>query len=201
MSTPHSRFPLLIAASVLVSMLAAVMMWWLNAPSVEFKPLPAISHKAPVPVIPASSPPAHLPTPSTPDPRAIDPDIQRLADDLASKEQTPMRDLEIVNEFITLYSKAFQGNPIGLNEDITSVLTGNNYTKGILFPPNSPMIVRGQLVDRWGTPYWFHPSSASQMEIRSAGPDKDLFSGDDIVINPGPDRTGAVTQASPSGQP
>ena len=85
-----------------------------------------------------------------------------------------MRDLEIVNEFITLYSKAFQGNPIGLNEDITSVLTGNNYTKGILFPPNSPMIVRGQLVDRWGTPYWFHPSSASQMEIRSAGPDKDL---------------------------
>lgn len=128
-------------------------------------------------------------------PNAIDPDIQRLADQLANKEQTPMRDLEIINDFVKLYSKAFGSNPIGMNEDITAVLTGHNYTKGVLFPPNSPMIVKGQLVDRWGTPYWFHPNSGTQMEIRSAGEDKNLFTPDDVIINPGPDSIGRVTEA------
>ena len=128
-----------------------------------------------------------LPAPPVKDPRFIDPGIQQLADDLASKEQSPARDLEIVNEFITLYSRAFQGNPIGLNEDITAVLTGHNPRKGVLFPPANPMVVNGQLVDRWGTPYWFHPYTSTQMEIRSAGPDKNLFTPDDIVLNAGPD--------------
>ena len=52
------------------------------------------------------------------------------------------------------------------------------------------MIVKGQLVDRWGTAYWFHPNSSYQMEIRSAGPDKNLFTADDVVKNPGPDNMG-----------
>lgn len=194
MPAPRSRFPLLIAATLLLCAAATALMWWLNAPTVEFSTLPTIT-KAPPPPVRASAPPAPIVkiTPP-PNPLSIDPDIQRLADELASKDQTPMRDLEIVNEFINLYAKAFQGNPIGMNEDITAVLTGNNYTKGILFPPNSPMIVRGQMVDRWGTPYWFHPSSGTQMEIRSAGLDKDLFTADDIVINPGPESIGRVSQ-------
>ncbi len=130
------------------------------------------------------------------DRNAIDPDVQRLADELASRTQNPSRDLEIVNEFMHLYSKAFQGNPVGMNEDITASLTGRNPLRGVLFPPNSQMIVNGQIVDRWGTPYWFHSNSATQMEIRSAGPDKTLFTPDDIVINPGPDNMGiGVAQA------
>lgn len=122
---------------------------------------------------------------------SIDPEIQRMADDLAAKTQSPARDLELVDEFIEMYRKVFQqGNPIGLNEDITAVLTGRNASQGILFPPGNPMIVKGQLVDRWGTPYWFHPNSSYQMEIRSAGPDKNLFTPDDVVKNPGPDNMG-----------
>ena len=186
----------MISVAALVCAVVATLVWQFTAPPVESTPFPSAKKTKPQAAQPAAPPAPVIQTSSKPDPRSIDPDIQRMADELASKEQTPMRDLEIVNEFVTLYSKAFQGNPIGMNEDITAVLTGHNYTKGILFPPNSPMIVKGQLVDRWGSPYWFHPSSGTQMEIRSPGPDKNLFTLDDIVINPGPESFGSATGAA-----
>lgn len=196
MSASRSRLPLLIAGTLILCGLAAILSWWLNPPTIDYKPLPDFTAAARKPMPPPS--PAvklSMAPPVIANPNAIDPDIQRLADQLANKEQTPMRDLEIINDFVKLYSKAFGSNPIGMNEDITAVLTGHNYTKGVLFPPNSPMIVKGQLVDRWGTPYWFHPNSGTQMEIRSAGEDKNLFTPDDVIINPGPDSIGRVTEA------
>jgi hypothetical protein len=39
----------------------------------------------------------------------------------------------------------------------------------------------GELVDPWGTPFFFHQLSATEMEIRCAGPDKVLFTADDLV--------------------
>ncbi len=39
----------------------------------------------------------------------------------------------------------------------------------------------GELLDIWGTPYFFHQMSAQQMEIRSAGLDKTLWTQDDII--------------------
>ncbi len=39
----------------------------------------------------------------------------------------------------------------------------------------------GELVDRWGTPYFFHQISGADTEIRSAGPDKIMYTADDIV--------------------
>ena len=196
MPAPRSRLPVLAVAIVFLCAGAAALVWWFTAPQVDSTPFPVVTSKPqPAPPKPSATATITIPPRPKPDPRAIDPDIQRLADDLASKEQTPVRDLEIVNEFITLYSKAFNGNPIGMNEDITAVLTGHNYTKGVLFPPNSPMIVKGQIVDRWGSPYWFHPNSSTQMEIRSPGPDKELFTPDDIVLNPGSENISGVTQA------
>jgi len=38
------------------------------------------------------------------------------------------------------------------------------------------------LVDAWGTPYFFHQLAAMEMEIRSAGPDKVMWTADDLVI-------------------
>lgn len=179
------------AIGVLVALVCAIVitvyvLWPAPAPPPLAK-APPVKRTTPPPAAPTFVPPPVVATPPVRDPRAIDPVIQQLADDLASKELPPTRDLEIVNEFVTLYSRAFQGNPIGGNEDITAVLTGHNPRKGVLFPPNSPMIVNGQIVDHWGTPYWFHPSSSTRMEIRSAGPDKSLFTADDIIINPSPE--------------
>jgi hypothetical protein len=103
--------------------------------------------------------------------------------------------LQTLADFISIYSKAFGGNPIGGNEDITSAMTGYDGKTGRVFPPRHRTIKDGQLVDRWGTPYWFHPNAGNQMEIRSAGPDRQLFTLDDVVQNPSPPGLGATPTA------
>ena len=40
---------------------------------------------------------------------------------------------------------------------------------------------RGELTDAWGTPYFFHQLSGTEMEIHSAGPDRRMFTGDDLI--------------------
>ena len=114
----------------------------------------------------------------------IDPANMEKAERLNSPNSTVEDDLKIVNEFVELYRRAFGSNPVGLNEDITAALTGtaNPAQPGRLFPANSPAIRNGQMVDRWGTPLWFHPESGTKMEIRSAGPDKNLFTPDDVIL-------------------
>ncbi|MCB1211999.1 MAG: hypothetical protein KDK97_21940, partial [Verrucomicrobiales bacterium] len=98
---------------------------------------------------------------------------------------TPEEDLDIVEEFVDLYRRAYGDNPVGLNSDITAALTGtvDPSKPGGLFPANSPAVRGGQLMDRWGSPFWFHSVSGAKMEIRSAGPDRQLFTGDDIIKN------------------
>lgn len=114
----------------------------------------------------------------------IDPVHREMANQLHAADRTAHDDVRLVADFIETYRKALGSNPIGQNEDITAALTGTGGHKGRVFPPNSPAIRDGKLVDRWGTPYWFHPESGSKMEIRSAGPDKDLFTNDDISFKP-----------------
>lgn len=111
------------------------------------------------------------------------------------RAQTPLNDLEIVNEFFEMYRKTFSQLPVGSNEDLTAILTGSNPAKGVLFPDDSPMIVKGQIVDRWGSPYWIHPNSGARVEIRSAGPDKSLFTPDDVILNASPSGLGATPSA------
>ena len=41
---------------------------------------------------------------------------------------------------------------------------------------------RGELVDNWDTPYFFHQLSRTEMEIRSAGPDRRMWTADDLVL-------------------
>ena len=38
------------------------------------------------------------------------------------------------------------------------------------------------ILDRWGAPYFFHQLSKNEMEIRSAGPDKAMWTNDDVVM-------------------
>jgi len=80
------------------------------------------------------------------------------------------------------YGNRFGGNPAGTNAEIVKALNGGN-PQGVRFLP--PELLRlnaqGELVDRWDTPYFFHQMSADHMEVRSAGPDKTLWTSDDIV--------------------
>jgi hypothetical protein len=140
-----------------------------------------------------------LPNPGSSEaaPVLIDPMLQARADQLHEADQPPERDLEIIAEFLQTYGRARGGNPIGGNTEITAALTGADGHQGRVFPPIHRTIKNGQLTDRWGTPYWFHPNSGSEMEIRSAGPDKELFTLDDVVINPSPSGLGATPVESP----
>ena len=39
------------------------------------------------------------------------------------------------------------------------------------------------LQDRWGTPYHLHPQAQGKLGVRSAGPDRELFTRDDVVVD------------------
>jgi hypothetical protein len=91
--------------------------------------------------------------------------------------------MESVKFFIRDYRAALGGNPVGNNAEITKALMGGNrsMTKFVM-PGDSRVNDKGELVDPWSTPYFFHALSAKEMEIHSAGPDKRMWTGDDIVL-------------------
>jgi hypothetical protein len=110
-----------------------------------------------------------------------------LADGLNAPDSDIHRDLMILQDIFIAWRTNYphDGNPVGENEEITAVLTGRNSLQLALIPKNHPAInARGELCDRWGTPFVFHQLSGTQMEIRSAGPDRKLYTPDDVVLTP-----------------
>lgn len=79
------------------------------------------------------------------------------------------------------YSQRLGGNPTGTNAEITKALNGGNAVAANYLPAARRMNAAGELLDTWGTPYFFHANSSTEMEIRSAGPDKIMHNADDIV--------------------
>ncbi len=113
---------------------------------------------------------------------AILPGAGDLFSTFNAPEKPPLQDLEILEEAFSKYRQVFGQNPTGgTNSEITASLTGKN-TKGLaIVPPEfSAVNPDGELIDRWGTPYFFHPVSRRVMEVLSAGPDGLLWTGDDI---------------------
>lgn len=99
-----------------------------------------------------------------------------------SPESTPEEDLEIVHAVLGNFRRAFQGNPVGENEEIFAALRGKN-PKGIRFLPETfpGLHEDGKVADRWGTPWRFHALSGQEMEVFSAGPDREFGTPDDLT--------------------
>jgi hypothetical protein len=110
----------------------------------------------------------------------------RLADGLNAPSGDVHSDLRLMNEVFVAYRAALRtGNPVGENSEITAALTGRNKLGYAFIAPDNPAInLKGELCDRWGTPYFFHQLSGEKMEIRSAGPDRMLWTADDEVLTP-----------------
>jgi hypothetical protein len=91
--------------------------------------------------------------------------------------------LDNVRHAIHDYGAAFGGNPVGVNSEITSQLDGANPKHINFIQANAGMRIneKGELIDPWGTPYFFHQLSGAEMEIHSAGPDKIMWTADDLV--------------------
>ena len=96
--------------------------------------------------------------------------------------KTPENEVQRIQGTVRKYRAAFGQNPVGSNPEITRALAGKNPSGArFLDAAGVEQNDAGELLDLFGTPYFFHPVSGSIMEIRSAGPDRKLFTADDIV--------------------
>ena len=95
----------------------------------------------------------------------------------------PVTALENLRSAFHRYAARFGGNPVGDNAEITAALTGQNVRQQVFVTSDDGLRTdrQGRLVDNWGTPYFFHQLSRTETEIRSAGPDKRMWTSDDLV--------------------
>jgi len=106
---------------------------------------------------------------------------------LNGAEGNCLADLDFLNLVISQYGRYLDGNPVGSNAEISAALRGDNQ-KGIALLPSEGKFMNssGQLVDRWGTPYFFHAIARQRMDIVSAGPDREFWTKDDVTSHPHP---------------
>jgi hypothetical protein len=131
-----------------------------------------------------------LPGPVTPIPKPVA--LAALEEPPAPVEVTdnnpsslpPTTVLENMRAVFRQYNQRFGGNPVGSNREITATLGGQNPQQTVFINPEDGVRVngRGELVDNWDTPYFFHQLSRTEMEIRSAGPDRRMWTSDDLVL-------------------
>lgn len=136
-------------------------------------------------------------TPAKPTPPS-DPRIQRLPDgrtlyQAAIKQsqalhlsEDPSEDLELLAQILASYRFIFKSNPVGSeNEEIVSQLLGENSLRTAFLDPEHPSLsAHGELLDRWGKPYLFHPLTSQHIELISRGPDGELWTQDDLTLEP-----------------
>ena len=100
-----------------------------------------------------------------------------------SNELSPIHSLELIQALLEHYRFAYKENPVGVeNFEFTEQLMGKNPMRIVFIDTDSKALRGNELVDTWNTPYFFHPISAENMEIRSAGPDRQLWTKDDIHL-------------------
>jgi hypothetical protein len=119
---------------------------------------------------------------TTPDGRTILPEVAEIARRLNNPKSTAIQDIETLQQLLETYRRANNGkNPSGLNHEIVNELRGANPKNYAVLPADLTNInSKGELTDRWGTPYFFHCLNEETIEIKSAGPDRKFDSKDDV---------------------
>ena len=129
---------------------------------------------APLPPGPVTPPPIPADDPPAPPP-AVEP-----RPPLESVQAEVLADIDDLQLVVRDYRTALGGNPIGNNAEIVKQLLGDNLKQAKHpLPPGTTLNGQGELCDRWGTPLFFHQVSRDKMEIRSAGPDRKMWTPDD----------------------
>ena len=105
----------------------------------------------------------------------------------ASTNLPPQNDLTLMSRLMDnslLLLKSAANQPLSANEDWAALFRGQNAAQERFLPDNSIAFnARGQLVDRWDTPLFFHALGNRRYELRSAGPDGKLWTDDDLHRN------------------
>lgn len=130
--------------------------------------------------------PDHLMVAPKPDGTVLLPEAESLARELNTTGHTAEEDLQTLHTLVGLFKRANQGAipDGGLNEEFVAAMLGRNPQHFAVLPADCPgLAANGELLDRWGTPYFMHPLSRDLLEIRSAGPDRKMFTEDDIQLH------------------
>ena len=138
------------------------------------------SRPIPVPMAAGLPPQEQLPLIPSPteSPRAPSP----TAAIVSPPDEEALRELDKVVLMLRDYRSVAGENPVGTNAEIMAAVMGDNRRQAKLGPPEGMTLNdNGELIDRWGTPYFFHQLARNQMEVRSAGPDKVMWTDDDPV--------------------
>jgi hypothetical protein len=153
---------IIIPLLVVLTLLFLVSRWWEPAPVGKKQLVTTASSPAQ-----ENSPPDSAPATSPPKPP---PTLEegRSATDSVSK-------------MITAFHTRMGENPVGTNAEITKALMGENPVHATFSQEPPTLNAKGELIDPWGTPYFFHQISGNEMVIISAGPDKIMGTADDIV--------------------
>ena len=81
------------------------------------------------------------------------------------------------------FNSASGENPVGTNAKITAALMSQNPKQINFITAESGLRVNenGEMVDAYGTQFFFHQISGREMEICSAGEDSKMWTFDDLV--------------------
>lgn len=105
------------------------------------------------------------------------------ANELGKQDNTETDDIHHVISLVLQYDSIMKEGsiPTGMNEDFVDALTGKNTHSFRFIKRSHPRIdPQGRLTDSWGSPYFFHSVSSQEFSIRSAGPDREFYTDDDI---------------------
>ena len=99
----------------------------------------------------------------------------------------PEEDLTLMSRALLNFTTLVKGEdplPLGANEEIAAALMGRRRSQLVFLQKPTPALNdANQLIDRWGTPLYFHAASKDRIDIRSAGPDRVLWTQDDLHRN------------------
>ncbi len=147
--------------------------------SAALTPTAAISEPATTPSSSSSSSSSSIPSPIR---SPSKPPSAPTTPAFAPPDEAALIEVDKVSLMIRDYHTLAGENPVGTNAEIMAAVMGGNPRQATLGPPEGMSLnEKGELIDRWGTPYFFHQLSRDQMEIRSAGPDKIMWTDDDPV--------------------
>jgi hypothetical protein len=98
---------------------------------------------------------------------------------------TPQNDLELLSNTLTNFltvSKQAASRPLSANEEWSAALRGKRPGAEVWISDQHRILdSEKRLIDRWKSPLHFHSLGAQKWEIRSAGPDQKMWTGDDLM--------------------
>jgi len=103
----------------------------------------------------------------------------------ASAGLTPQNDLQLLSNTLTNFltvSKQADTRPLSANEEWSAALRGKRPGAEVWISDHHRILdSQKRLIDRWGSPLHFHALGAHKWEIRSAGPDRKIWTEDDLL--------------------